>query len=176
MKTYLAIAIAAALTGCASNDYKSYTDAHTAAEAARYKVLSDVAATGGEGSKVAAVMAMAMGANQSNLRAPEAAGDTVLKWLGVLAPSIVQAYGITSNARVAERGSDNASKIAVSTNDTFRGIAGLIQAPGAITNSTDRHDVYTPAPVIAPAVPVVVVPPAPVITPPVVITPIVSGK
>jgi hypothetical protein len=89
----------------------------------------------------------------------------------------VQAYGITSNARVAERSSDNAAKIAVSTNETFRGIAGLIQAPGAITNSTDRHDVVTPAPVVvAPAVPVVVVPSAPVITPVVQVVPVITGK
>jgi len=173
MKKYLAL-IAVALSGCSTIEYESYAKAHAAAETARYKVLSDVAATGGEGSRVAAVMAMAMGGNQSTLRAPEAAGDTVLKWLGVLAPTLVQAYGITSNARVAERSSDNAAKVAVSTNDTFKGIAGLIQAPGAVTN-TDRHDVYTPAPVvIAPAVPVIVAPPAPVITPVVQVVPVIN--
>ena len=174
MKKTLTLLLALALTACASTDYKSYTEAHAAVEAARYKVLADVAATGGEGSKTAAVMAMAMGGNQSTLRAPEAAGDTVLKWLGVLAPTIVQAYGITSNARVAERSSDNAASVARSTNDTFKGIAGLIQAPGAVTN-TDRHDVYTPAPVvIAPAVPVIVAPPAPVITPVVQVVPVIN--
>lgn len=173
MKNALALLLALALTACASTDYKSYTEAHTAAEAAKYKVLADVANTGGEGSKVAAVMALAMGGNQSTLRAPEAAGDTVLKWLGVLAPTIVQAYGITSNARVAERSSDNAASVARSTNDTFQGIAKLIQAPGAITN-TDRHDVITPAPVVvAPAVPVVVTP-TPVITPVVQVVPVIN--
>lgn len=164
----LVLAAAMVLSACAAGgDYKDYANAHAQAEAARYKVLSDVAATGGESAKVAAVMAMALGGQQSTLRAPEAAGGTALQWLGVLLPSAVQAFGINANMKLGMTQSDNAASVARSTNDTMTGIAKLIQAPGAITNN-DRHDVYTPAPVIAPATPVIVTPPAPVVITPVV--------
>ena len=176
MKTVLTIAALALMAGCSTTqEYTAYTQAHATAETARYKVLSDVAATGGDSAKVAAVMAMAM-QQQSTLRAPEPAGGTALQWLSVLLPSVVQAYGITANVQTSIRQSDNGASVARSTNDTFFNIASRIQAPVTITN-TDRHDVITPAPVIsppvivAPAVPVVITPPAPVI-----ITPIVSGK
>lgn len=173
MKTYLStllMAIASAaliLSGCATGgEYKAYTEAHSASEAARYKVLSDVASTGGESAKVAAVMAMALGGQQTTLRAPEAQGGTVLQWLGVLLPPAVQAFGINANMKLGMAQSDNSASVARSTNDTMTGIARLIQAPGAITN-TDRHDTVTPAPVVI--TPVV---PAPVITPVVQIVPV----
>ena len=176
MKTTLIIA-ALLLTGCSTTqEYSAYADAHARSETARYQVLSNVATTGNESAKIAAVMAMALGQNQSTLRAPEAPGGTALQWLSVLMPTVVQAYGITANMQLGLRQSDNGASVARSTNDTMNGIARLIQAPITITN-TDRHDVITPAPVISP--PVVITPPAPVIiTPPapVIITPIVSGK
>lgn len=172
MKTYLTtllVAVASALlilSGCATGEYRAYTEAHSVSEAARYKVLSDVASTGGESAKVAAVMAMALGGQQTTLRAPEARGGTVLQWLGVLLPSAVQAFGINANMKLGVAQSDNAASVARSTNDTMTGIARLIQAPGAVTN-TDRHDTVTPAPVVI--TPVV---PAPVITPVVQIVPV----
>ena len=177
MKTVLIIAALLLVCGCSTTqEYTAYTQAHAQAETAKYRAMSDVASTGGEGAKVAVVMAMAMGQNQSTLRAPEAPGGTALQWLSVLMPTVVQAYGITANMQLGMRQSDNGASVARSTNDTMNGIAKLIQAPITITN-TDRHDTVTPAPVISP--PVVITPPAPVIiTPPapVIITPIVSGK
>lgn len=187
MKTYLSTVLLSVmcaallvLGGCATTDYENYTKAHASAEAARhaadtekYKALASVAATGSDTARVAAVMALALGngagqgagAPGASLRAPEA-NNTLLQWAGVLVPGITQAYGVHANMRLGMTQSDNSAGVARSTNDTMRGIAGLIQAPGAITN-TDRHDTVTPAPVVT--TPVV---PAPVITPVVQIVPV----
>lgn len=191
IKTYLStvilsIACAALLVlgGCATGDYAIYADSQSkiesarhAADAEKYKALASVAATGSDTARVAAVMALALGNNGSgpggsapgsaSLRAPEA-NNTFLQWAGVLVPGITQAYGIHANMRLSMTQSDNSAGVARSTNDTMRGIAGLIQAPGAITN-TDRHDTVTPAPVV-------VTPPAPVVITPVVQVVPVIGK
>lgn len=190
MKTYLSTVLLSVmcaallvLGGCATTDYENYTKAHASAEAARYaadsekyKALAGIAATGSDSARVAAVMALALGNGAGQgasapggpaLRAPEA-NNTLLQWAAVLVPGITQAYGIHANMRLGMTQSDNSASVARSTNDTMRGIAGLIQAPGAITN-TDRHDTVTPAPVVI--TPVV---PAPVITPVVQIVPVVA--
>lgn len=191
MKTYLSTLILSitcaallALSGCATTDYENYTRAHASAESARhaadaekYKALASVAATGSDTARVAAVMALALGNGAGQgasapgspaLRAPEA-NNTLLQWAAVLVPGITQAYGIHANMRLGMTQSDNSASVARSTNDTMRGIAGLIQAPGAVTN-IDRHDTVTPAPVV-------VTPPAPVVVTPVVqVVPVVSGK
>lgn len=187
MKTYLSTLILAlasaallAMGGCATGDYAVYAKsqgevetARHAAEAEKYKALAGIAATGSDTARVAAVMALALGngggqgaAASTALRAPEA-NNTFLQWASVLIPGAVQAFGINAGMHTAMRQSDNAAATAISTNGTFSAIAGLIQAPGAITN-TDRHDTVTPAPVV-------VTPPAPVIVTPVVqITPVVA--
>lgn len=156
--TTLLIAAIAMLVGACSTtaEYTAYAKAHAQSEQARYKVLSDVAATGGEGAKVAAVMAMALAAPQSSLKAPEAPGGTALQWLQVLLPSAVQAYGITSSTRLGIAQSQNATALGQSTNATMHGIAGLIQAPTSTVTTTTS----TPAPVVI--TPVI---PAPTITP-----------
>lgn len=193
MKTYLSTLILSVvcgllltLGGCATTDYENYTRAHASAESARhaadaekYKALASVAATGSDTARVAAVMALALGNGAGQgasapggpaLRAPEA-NNTLLQWAAVLVPGITQAYGIHANMRLGMTQSDNSASVARSTNDTFGGIAKLIQAPGAVTTTnTDRHDTVTPAPVV-------VTPPAPVIVTPVVqVVPVVSGK
>ena len=65
----LLILVAIALAGCASTgDYAAYANgqaqieaARHSADAARYKAMSDIAATGDNSAKVAAVMALALG-------------------------------------------------------------------------------------------------------------------
>lgn len=189
MKTYLstiilslAAAALLAMGGCATGDYAVYAKAQGeaetarhAAEAEKYKALAGIAATGSDSARVAAVMALALGNGGGQgaapggpaLRAPEAS-NPLLQWAGVLVPGLVQAYSINANMRLGLTQSDNSASVARSTNDTFTGIAKLIQAPGDITN-TDRHDVLTtPAPVVI--TPVI---PAPVVTPVVQIVPVV---
>ena len=143
MKTLLLI-LALALTACASQDYALYAKAqgdvdiarHNA-DAAKYKAMADIAATGDQSAKVAAVMALAMGQGnspQQQLQAPQA--STALQWAQVLVPGFTQVAGIAANMRVGIAQSDNSAKVAVSTNDAFVGIAGKIQAPSTTTTTT----------------------------------------
>lgn len=187
MKLLALIFAALALVGCASTDYAQYSKAQTDiatarhnADAEKYKAFAAIAQQGDATAKVAAVMAMAMGQGgsgaQNTLQAPQA--NEALQWAGILVPGLTQVAGIAANMRVGIAQSNNAARVAESTNSTFAGIAGLIQAaPTVTTTNTDRHDVYTPAPVIVntptPLVPVVVNPPT-VINPPVVIQPVVQ--
>lgn len=222
MKTLLLFFVLA-LTGCASNDYALYADSQARAEtarhqadAARYKAMADIAASGTEAAKVAAVMAMTLGqggqAQAARLQAPQA--SEALQWASILVPGLTQIAGIAANTRLATVQSNNAARVAESTNGALLGIAGKIQAPmqaaanvsnvtttttrtdrhdsvqttlsgtgtlgsGAYSTAanpvttTDRHDVLTPAPVIAPVVqvvPTVITPVTPTV--PVVITPV----
>jgi len=173
MKILLTLIFAAlALTGCANTEYSQYAKSAEASSVARSKALSDIAASGDSSAKVAAVMALAMGAGNAQLQAP--APNSVLQWAQVLVPGLTQVMGMRYQYLSTVTQSNNAAATAQSTNSTFSGIAGLIQAAPTITN-TDRHDVYTPAPVVVntptPLVPVVVNQPT-VITPVVQITPV----
>lgn len=177
------------LTGCATNpDYALYVKAQAdidiskyTAKAAKYKALADIAVAGGEGAKSSATMAMALddrdGSGQlAQLQAPQASG--ALQWASILVPGLTQIAGIAANVKLGTVQSNNATALGISTNGTFAGIAGKIQAaPTITTTNTDRHDVYTPAPVIVntptPLVPVVVNPPT-VITPVVQIVPVIT--
>lgn len=181
----VALALLAAMTGCASTDYETYAKEQSKVEIARhtteaekYKALSGIGASGSDSARVAAVMALAFAGNGQagaasggpTLRAPDAS-NPLLQWASVLVPGLTQAYGIHANMRLGMTQSDNSAGVARSTNDTLGRIAGLIQAPGAVTTTnTDNHSVYTPAPVV-------VTPPAPVVITPVVpIVPVVVGK
>lgn len=149
-----ALAAVLIMSGCASQDYALYADsvqksdvARYKAESAKYKAMSDIASSGTEAAKVAAVMALALGNQQANqttkLQAPKSSAETALQWVGVLAPTIVQAYAIKANTQLGMNQSDNATRVAESTNSAFVGIAGKIQAPAAnvSTTTTDNHAV-----------------------------------
>ncbi len=144
----ITVLIALTLAGCATG-YKEYADAMLAiekaraeAKAERYKALASVAQNGSDSAKVAAVMGLAMDKGHEDdpgatIQAPERPGDAALRWLGVLLPTAVQAYGINANTRVATTQSNNAAQVAISTNKAFIDIAGKIQAPQAnMTTST----------------------------------------
>lgn len=141
MKTLTTILfVLLALTGCASNDYDAYARAqgdiaraNSEAQKARYDALSQVAQTGTEGAKIAAVMALALGNSQSQsgqasvVQAPQ--NSQALQWASILVPSITTLASINANMRVGLANSDASARIAESTNTAFAGIAGKIQAP-----------------------------------------------
>lgn len=139
------------LSGCTSTEqYKLYADSHAQmetakynAEAAKYKAMSDIANNGTEAAKVAAVMAIALGGNSgggnktNGLQAPQQ--SEALQWAQILVPNVVQGIGIIANRQVAINQSNNAAAVAVSTNSTFLGMAGKIQAPAANVSNVDNH-------------------------------------
>lgn len=136
-----------AMTGCASTkEYQIYAEgqarieaAKYAAEAARYNAMAKIAESGDTSAKVAAVIALAMGAasngqsNSAQLRAPEAPGDSALRWASILVPSLTQGYSIYANTKLGMAQSNNSARVAISTNETFYGLAGKIQAPVVTT-------------------------------------------
>ena len=136
---YLVLIIAIALSGCATNDYDAYAKAQADvararadADTARYNALSKIAETGTDSSRVAAVMAIALGnvASQSGgqgIAAPPQ--SNALAWASILVPSLTNVAGMAFNARVAIANADNNARISESTNSAFLGIAGKIQAP-----------------------------------------------
>jgi len=140
-----------ALAGCAStHDYQMYAQgqaqieaAKYAAEAARFKAMSDIAASGDPTAKVAAVVALAMtgngsGGNSGNaaqLRAPEAPGQTALAWASIFVPALTQGYSIYSNTRLGMAQSNNNARVAESTNGAFLGMAGQIQSTATSGNA-----------------------------------------
>lgn len=182
MKT-LVILFALVLSGCASLEYEQYSRAQTyiatarhQAEAARYRALSDIAATGDSSAKVAAVMALALGANtaqQPVIQAPQP--NQALQWAQILVPGLTQVAGMRYNYLSQQVQSNNATTLGLSTNNAFVGLAGKIQAPGSTFTSTttlsgtgnlgsgtysttDRNDVTTLSPVTV-IPPVTIVPP-----------------
>ena len=132
----IAILCAVSLTGCATAEYQAYADAHkaqAAAQTARYQALADIAKQGDTTAKVAAVMSLQMGGVQQNtqINAPKSWADYAMQWTGLLLPTVGQIYTINKQTTLGMRQSDNATAVAVSTNNAFVGIAGKIQAPAA---------------------------------------------
>ena len=167
----LAIAVCSvALTGCATKEYQAYTEAHkaqAAAQTARYQALADIAKQGDTTAKVAAVMSLQMGAaqNQTQIAAPKSFGEQMLQWTSVLLPSVTQIYSVGKQAQIGIAQSNNATALGVSTNAAFVGLAGKIQAPGAVTTTTtttNTDSTHAPTVVTQPA-PLVVNQPTPVI-------------
>lgn len=147
MKTLIAIILCAlALAGCATTDYEQYAKSAEAASVARSQALAQIAQSGDSSAKVAAVMALALGAGGPQLHAPQA--SQALQWAQVLVPSVTQIAGMRYNYLSQQAASNTAARVAESTNATMLGIAGKIQAPAApqanvstVTTSTDNHAV-----------------------------------
>lgn len=111
---FLLIALALALTGCATN-YDAYakaqTDIATAqsnAETARLLALAKIAEQGDATAKTAAVMALALTGNRGAVTQLQAPSDPALEWARILVPSLTNLTGIVVNAQVAKHASDNA--------------------------------------------------------------------
>jgi hypothetical protein len=170
MKLIATILCALALTGCATKEYQAYADVHKAqaqAQAARYQALADIAKQGDTTAKVAAVMSLQLqGAQgQSNVAAPKSFGDQMLQWTSILLPTATQLYSVGKQAQVGIAQSNNARDTSISTNAAFVGLAGKIQAPGAVTTTTtttNTDSTHAPTVVTQPA-PLVVNQPTPVI-------------
>lgn len=158
MKFLLSLLVAVSLTACAtSQDYTSYAEAIKAkAESestanaiiaiARYRALSQIAASGDTTAKVSAVMAIqgeqggsarTVTSGSGDIAKPENASETALRWASILVPSTVQATGMYLNAKLGTtqsnnstsvllRQSDNAAAVQIHTNDTMKGIANMI--------------------------------------------------
>lgn len=137
------------VSGCASTDYIQYAKTQEAievsksqAQTARYQALGQIAKDGDSASKVTSVMALALAGSEGNnsqastMAAPQP--NQALQWASILVPGLTQIYGIRANASVANKASDNAAATSIATTAGFVGIAGKIQAPGAIstTNTT----------------------------------------
>lgn len=164
---YLAIILTLALTGCASTDYAEYAKAQgdiarakSDADTARYAALSEIAKTGSDGARIAAVMALAFGNNSAAQAAPAVQApqaSSALQWAQVLVPSITNIAGLHYANKTSMASAEYSARIAESTNATFAGIAGKIQAPvvaAAVipqanvttttnTTTTDNHAVST---------------------------------
>lgn len=146
----VAAALGLLLSGCATNEYAKYSEgqakieaARANADAAKYKALSDIAASGDTTAKVAAVVALTSMQSQqqggAQLRAPQA--SSALQWAQILVPGLTQMTGIWASTRLGMRQSDNSARVAESTNSTFLGMAGKIQSPAAnVTNTTTTTD------------------------------------
>jgi len=142
MRSIIAISIAALfMAGCATNtDYKMYAEtqqkiaqAHAVAQTARYNALAEIAKSGDNAAKVAAVLSIHMGnsggsgqAPQQNVAAPEDLNQKMLRWAGVLLPTVTQGLGIAAQLhaanvqkQIAVTQSNNAAATAQSTNNTF---------------------------------------------------------
>ena len=168
MKLIATILCALALTGCATKEYQAYADVHKAhaqAQAARYQALADIAKQGDTTAKVAAVMSLQMGGaqGQSHIAAPKSFGEQMLQWTAVLLPSMTQIYSVGKQAQVGITQSNNAREIGISTNAAFVGLAGKIQAPGAVTTTTTNTDSTHAPTVVTQPTPLVVNQPTPVI-------------
>ena len=159
-----------ALTGCASNDYAAYgkaqsdvAQAKAQADTARYTALAQIAQSGTESSRIAAVMALALGngaqSQATQIAAPQP--SQALQWAQVLAPSLTSIASMHYSSRAAMASAESAARVSESTNATFVGIASKIQAPVTVvpqtitpvlpqanvstvtTTSTDNHAVTT---------------------------------
>ena len=141
MRSIIAISIAALLAGCAANtDYKMYAEtqqkiaqAHAVAQTARYNALAEIAKSGDSAAKVAAVLSIQMGnmnssgqQPQQNIAAPEDLNQKMLRWAGVLLPTVTQGLGIAAQLhaanvqkQIAVTQSNNAAATAQNTNNTF---------------------------------------------------------
>ena len=135
MRLIATLLCALALSGCA-HEYAAYAEAHkaqAAAQTARYQALADIAKQGDTTAKVAAVMSLQMGGGQQNtqINAPKNWADYALQWTGLLLPTVGQIYTVNKQTSLGMRQSDNATAVAVSTNNAFLGMASQIQAPAA---------------------------------------------
>lgn len=170
MKTLIAVT-ALALAGCSTaGDYYNSVEAsnqhsvqlakaHADAEAVRYQALMRIAESGDTTAKVAASMALALGAGTRQAQAVVAQPQRseALEWASILVPGITQGLSIYYNTKANINANDNATALGINTNATFGQFASEINAPVVVTQPD----------------PVIVTQPAPVIVPPTVIDPVI---
>ncbi len=157
MKLIPVLIAALFLTGCATQQsvtrdlniqIAAVEKAKAEAEKARYEAIAQIAATGGDSAKVAAVMALAMNqrpAEATKFVAPEQSPlDTLFHVALGVADRALQVYGIRSNANVAIKQSEYNRDIFTTSYQTIASVAGRIQAPQAnITTLTTNTTTNT---------------------------------
>lgn len=143
------------LGGCASSGPSNYAlyaetqakiaQAHAVAETARFNALSEIAKTGDSAAKVAAVLSIQLGGNsggnqrnQQVIAAPEDWDQKLLKWAGVILPTVTQGLAIgaqihaaNTQKQIAVTQSNNAAATAQSTNNTFAAMSGNMATSNA---------------------------------------------
>lgn len=107
-------------------------------------------------SRVVAIMALGNFGHseaKTQIRMPKSGWDTAREWVGMFLGPLTQMYGIKVGGDVSMNNSDNNRMVSISTNESFVGIAGKIQAPasnltiggsgviGDGTYSTDTHNI-----------------------------------
>ena len=122
----IAIPLALALTGCATNEYAAYAEAHKAraqAEAARYAALAKIAEMGDTTAKVAAVISLnAQGGSQPQIAMPRSWADYALSFTGALLPVVGQMYTVNKQTSLGIRQSDNATTLGIAQANSNRDV------------------------------------------------------
>ena len=161
--TSILLAAVAVLSGCATADYQAYAAAHEATQTTRNRALMEIAKSGDSSAKVAAVMALAFGSQQTAMQAPRDPWDRALQALSIIAPLGVQAYSIKSQTELGIVHSNNALATSKDANATMLGFGSLINAPVVVEQ---------PPPVIVDQPPpIIVTQPPPIIVDPVIVQP-----
>ena len=146
MKTLIAVA-ALVLAGCSTaGDYYKSVDAsnqhnvalakaHAEAEAVRYQALMRIAESGDATAKVAATMALALGAGtrQAPAAVAQPQRSEALEWASILVPGVTQGLSIYYNTKTNINANDNATALGINTNQTFGQFASEINAPVVVT-------------------------------------------
>lgn len=192
MKTLLIVALASSLLmGCANTEYLAYSRAQTEIEvsknlalSAKYKAMEAIAASGDATAKVAAVMALSMGSQGGSSQGASIAApapNQALQWASVIVPGVTQVLGMRYNYLSTVQQSNNSAAVAQSTNASFVGIAGKIQATntsntilsgtGSLGTGTYTTTDNTSTPTVVN--PLVITQPEPVIVDPTVVNPVV---
>lgn len=167
----LITATALVLTGCSTaGDYYKSVDAsnvhnvslakaHAEAEAIRYQALMRIAESGDATAKVAATMALALGAGtrQAQAAVAQPQRSEALEWASILVPGVTQGLSIYYNAKASINANNNATALGLNTNQTFGKFASEINSPVVVTQPD----------------PVVVTQPQPLIVKPEVVNPVV---
>jgi hypothetical protein len=181
MKKYMIAATVSVvgLAGCstAGEYYKSVdsTNARNAeiaiatakADEARYNALAMIASSGDSTAKVAATMALALGATRQVQQAAVAQPmqSEALQWASILVPGVTQGLSIYYNTKATMNASNNATALGMNTNQTFGVMAGEINSPVVVTQ---------PAPtIVTQPAPTIVTQPAPIIVDPIIVNPVV---
>lgn len=152
MRAVVATVVMTLLSGCASQDYVRYLEmqervglANAEATKAKYQAYQAIG-QGDTTSRVAALIAMSgVGGSNGNgtqlqyVAPPKTGWDHFKEVASIFVPVALQAYSIGKSAEIAKNASDNAARTAVSTNDSFVGMAGRIQAPAANITSTTSN-------------------------------------
>lgn len=168
MKTLILTAMALVLTGCSTaGDYYKSVDAsnahnvqlakaHAEAEAIRYQALMRIAESGDATAKVAATMALALGAGtrQAQAAVAQPQRSEALEWASILVPGVTQGLSIYYNAKASINANNNATALGINTNATFGQFASEINAPVVVRPEV----VQTPAPEVVIVPPTIVRP------------------